>query len=154
MKIVVACDHAGFPALDVVRATLDDLGLEIVGTFGSRHGESIDFPDVALELAAALVNGDADKGVMVCGTGIGAAIATNRIPGIRAALAHDVYSAHQAVEHDDANVLCLGAQVVGPKVIPDLMRHFFTAKHFSDEQFRRRVSKLDTLAEEFQRRKK
>lgn len=89
--------------------------------------------------------GEADRGILVCGTGIGASIAANKIRGIRAALAHDVYSAHQSVEHDDANVLCLGAQIVGPKLMGDLLRAFIDARWLPDEAFHRRVAKLERL---------
>lgn len=145
MRIVIASDHAGYPAVDIVQRTVGGLGHDIVARLGSEQGEPVDFPDVATALARLLLSGEADKAIMVCGTGIGAAMATNRFRGVRAALTHDVYSAHQAVEHDDANVQCLGAQVVGSAVIPDLVRAFLTATQLPDEEFRRRVAKLDRL---------
>ena len=144
MKLVVGADHAGFPAKQLVIETLRERGHEVldVGTYSEAP---VDFPDIARALSAAVLDGRAERGVLVCGTGIGASIATNKIRGMRAALAHDIYSAHQSVEHDNANVLCLGAQVVGPKVIVDLLDAFMRARWLPDEEFHRRVAKLEEL---------
>ncbi len=112
---------------------------------GTNSPEPVDFPDIAEVVCEAVRRGEAERGIMVCGTGVGAAIAANKFRGIRAALCHDVYSAHQSVEHDDVNVLCLGAQIVGEKLAFDLLRAFLEAEHSPDEQFRRRVAKLAEL---------
>ncbi len=144
MKLVVGADHAGFPTKQLVVDTLRDSGHEVLDV-GTHSDAPVDFPDIARALAAAVLDGRAERGVLVCGTGIGASIAANKIRGIRAALAHDIYSAHQSVEHDNANVLCLGAQVVGPKVIVDLLGAFVQAKWLPDEEFHRRVEKLEQL---------
>jgi len=144
MRLVLGGDHAGY----ALKATLLDLlptwghGLTHVGAFTP---DPVDFPDIAEALCAELLTGRADRGVLVCGTGVGACIAANKIPGIRAALCHDAHSAHQAVEHDDANVLCLGAQIVGEWLALDLVRTYLAAEFADEEQFRRRLRKLANL---------
>ena len=110
---------------------------------GSFTPDPVDFPDIALLLADEIKSGRADRGIMVCGTGVGAAIACNKIQGIRAALCHDTYSAHQCVEHDNVNVLCIGAQIIGPSVAEEILTNFLNASFSTEEQFRRRVQKLD-----------
>ena len=102
----------------------------------------VDFPDIARKVAAAITGGQAERGLMVCGTGVGAAIGANKMKGIRAAVCHDVHSAHQCVEHDDVNVMCIGAQIVGPWLAKDLVAAYLEAKFSTDEEFRRRVAKL------------
>ncbi len=144
MRLVVGADHAGFPLKQLVIDTLTGWGHEVLDV-GTHSEEPVDFPDIALALSKAVLDGRADRGVIVCGTGIGASIAANKIRGIRAALAHDIYSAHQCVEHDNANVLCLGAQIVGPKVMVDLLRTYVDARWLPDEEFHRRVGKLEQL---------
>lgn len=143
MRIVVGADLAGLPLKGPVVEQLRAWGhdVEDVGT----HGEPVDFPDVARQVCDPVRKGQADRGIMVCGTGIGAAMAANKFPGIRAALCHDVYSAHQSVEHDDANVFCLGAQIVGDKLAFDLLRAYLDATFSTEEHFRRRVRKLAQL---------
>jgi len=116
-----------------------------VADVGTDSSEPVDFPDIAELVCEAVRNGDAERGIMVCGTGVGASIAANKFRGIRAALCHDVYSAHQSVEHDDVNVLCIGAQIVGDKLAFDILRAFLEAEHSPDEEFRRRVAKLNEL---------
>ncbi|TAK23938.1 MAG: RpiB/LacA/LacB family sugar-phosphate isomerase [Chloroflexota bacterium] len=139
MKLVVGCDHAGFPLKGPVIAALREWGHEIVAEVGSQLGERADFPDIARALSVPIRDGRAERGIMVCGTGIGACMAANKIPGVRAALCHDVYSAHQCVEHDDANVLCLGAQVIGDKLALDLVRTYLGATMSDDPYFRGRL---------------
>ena len=111
MRVIVGSDHAGFPMRDAVVQHLEQAGHQVF-IRGATSLEPVDFPDVVQEVCASLFSESGDRAVLVCGTGIGACMAANKVPGIRAALAHDHYSAHQAVEHDDANVLCVGAQVV------------------------------------------
>jgi ribose 5-phosphate isomerase B len=144
VNLVVGADHAGFPAKALVSETLRSWGHEVIDV-GTQNEEPVDFPDIALALAEEVLSGRAERGILVCGTGIGASIAANKIRGIRAALAHDIYSAHQCVEHDNANVLCLGAQVVGPKVLVDLLSAYVAATWLPDEEYHRRVEKLDGL---------
>ncbi|MDB5474282.1 MAG: sugar-phosphate isomerase, RpiB/LacA/LacB family [Devosia sp.] len=147
MRVVIGSDHAGFAlkadVIDHIRA----LGHE-VSDVGSYDSAPVDFPDVARRLTATLQAGEADRGLMVCGTGVGAAIAANKVKGIRAAVCHDVHSAHQAVEHDDVNVMCLGAQIVGPWLAMDLISSYLAAEFSTSEEFRRRVDKLHQMDEQ------
>lgn len=147
MRIIVGGDHAGFPLKGTIVAALREWGHEVEDV-GTHTGEPIDFPIVARRVCDPLRSGKFDRGVMVCGTGIGACMAANKIPGIRAALCHDVYSAHQSVEHDNANVICLGAQIVGDKLALDLLRAFLDARMSSEEHFQRRVRQLAELERE------
>jgi len=141
MRIIVGADHAGFVLKGIVVQALRDWGHDVEDV-GTHIGENIDFPIVSRLVCDPLRAGDFDRGVMVCGTGIGACMAANKIPGIRAALCHDMYSAHQCVEHDDANVLCLGAQIVGDKLALDLLKTYLAAEMSSAEHFQRRVRML------------
>jgi ribose 5-phosphate isomerase B len=144
MRLVIGGDHAGFPLKGPVVETLRSWGHEVTDV-GTDSTDPVDFPDIAQLVCEAVREGDAERGIMVCGTGVGACIAANKFRGIRAALCHDVYSAHQSVEHDDVNVLCIGAQIVGDKLAFDLLRAFLEAEHSTDEEFRRRVAKLAEL---------
>jgi len=147
MRLAIGGDHAGFPLKGPVIDFLRALGHE-VEDFGTHSPDPVDFPDIARLVCDAVRRGSAERGVMVCGTGVGACIAANKIPGIRAALCHDTYSAHQCVEHDDVNVLCIGAWIVGIRVTEEVLRAFLAAEFSTDEEFRRRVNKLAVLEEE------
>jgi len=144
MRIALGADHAGFPLKDVVRAAIEALGHEVVdrGTFSS---DPVDFPDITQETCAPVSSGDADRAILVCGTGQGAIMAANKLPGIRCGLAHEPYSAHQAVEHDDANVIAMGAWLVPHAMVPDIVREFLQATFDDDDDTRRRVAKLNAL---------
>lgn len=144
MNLVIGGDHAGFPLKGPLIEILQSWGYKVKDV-GSFNSEPVDFPDIALSLVNEIVKGNAERGIMVCGTGVGASVACNKIKGVRAALCHDSYSAHQCVEHDNVNVLCLGAQIVGIKLAEELMHNFLNAKFSDQEQFRRRVKKLDEL---------
>lgn len=144
MKIALGNDHFGFPLKAHVKEVLTRLGHEIID-FGCHSLEPVDFPDVARAVCGSVAAGKADRGLMVCGTGVGACIAANKIQGIRAAVCHDVHCAHQSVEHDDVNVMCIGAQIVGAWLAEDLIKTFFAAEFSTDEDFRRRVRKLADL---------
>jgi ribose 5-phosphate isomerase B len=144
MKLVVGSDHAGWPLKREVLAYIASLGHEVID-IGSFDDQPVDFPDIARSLATKITSGQADRGLMVCGTGVGASIAANKIKGIRAAVCHDVHSAHQSVEHDDVNVMCIGAQIVGPWLAKDLIAAFLAADFSTDEDFRRRVAKLHAM---------
>jgi ribose 5-phosphate isomerase B len=150
MKIAIGGDHAGFPLKEPVIELLRTQGHE-VHDFGSFSPEPVDFPDIARLVCAAVRDRTAERGVMVCGTRVGACIAANKIAGIRAALCHDTYSAHQCVEHDDVNVLCIGAQIVGIKLADEILRAFLAAQFSTAEEFRRRVRKLSELEREMAR---
>ncbi len=144
MIVVIGSDHAGWPMKCGLAAHIEVLGHTVtdVGSFDPRP---VDFPDIARALTAKLLSGEADRGLMVCGTGVGACIAANKVAGIRAAVCHDVHSAHQAVEHDDVNVMCLGAQIVGAWLARDLVGAFLEARFSGEEEFRRRVEKLRAM---------
>jgi len=145
MRIVIGSDHAGWSLKSAVVAHIAKLGHEVVDV-GCYDEQPVDFPDIARAVAARIVAGEADRGLMVCGTGVGASIAANKMKGIRAAVCHDVHSAHQSVEHDDVNVMCLGAQIVGPWLATDLITAYLDARFAADdEDFRRRVEKLHEM---------
>lgn len=141
MRIIIGADLAGLPLKGPVIDRLRAWGHEVEDV-GTHAGVAVDFPDVARLVCDPVRTGKADRGIMVCGTGIGATMAANKLPGIRAALCHDVYSAHQCVEHDDANILCLGAQIVGDMLAFDLLKAYLEAEFSTEEHFRRRVRKL------------
>ena len=144
MKIVVGSDHAGFHLKQTLLESLKAKGHEIVDV-GSYDPNPVDFPDIATKVADAVLAKTVQRGLMVCGTGVGASIAANKISGIRAAVCHDAHSAHQCVEHDDVNVMCVGAQIVGPWLAADLVDAFLGAEFSTDEDFRRRVAKLEEM---------
>jgi ribose 5-phosphate isomerase B len=141
MKIVIGSDHAGWALKAGVISHVTALGHEVIDV-GSYGPESVDFPDIAKSLTAKVLSGEGQRGIMVCGTGVGASIAANKVRGIRAAVCHDIHSAHQSVEHDDVNVMCIGAQIVGPWLANDLVVSFLNAKFEDNEDYRRRVAKL------------
>jgi ribose 5-phosphate isomerase B len=144
MRLVIGSDHAGWSLKSAVIAHLNGLGHDVndVGCFSDAP---VDFPDIARLVADDVVEGRAERGIIVCGTGVGASIAANKMKGIRAAVCHDVHSAHQSVEHDDVNVMCIGAQIVGEWLAKDLLDAFLCAEFATDEDFRRRVAKLHAL---------
>ena len=144
MKIVIGSDHAGWSLKGSVIAGIEALGHEVLDV-GSHDPNPVDFPDIARALTARVLSGEAQRGIMVCGTGVGASIAANKVRGIRAAVCHDVHSAHQSVEHDDVNVMCIGAQIVGPWLANDLVASFLAAQFEDNEDYRRRVDKLHQM---------
>ena len=142
-KVAIGADHAGYPLKEyLARALADEYDLVDLGTDSTN---SVDYPDYAAAVGRAVRNGKAERGIIVCGSGAGAAIAANKLIGIRAALAHDHYTAHQAVEHDDANVLCLGGRVVGQDVAIELVRAFLRADFSGGARHVRRLAKIDRL---------
>jgi ribose 5-phosphate isomerase B len=144
MRLVIGSDHAGWTLKGIVVDHLKALGHEVLDV-GSYDDKPVDFPDVARKVAGKITAGEVERGIMVCGTGVGASIAANKMKGIRAAVCHDVHSAHQSVEHDDVNVMCIGAQIVGPWLAKDLITSFLSAEFSTDENFRRRVAKLHEM---------
>lgn len=144
MKLVIGSDHAGWALKGGVVAHIKSLGHEVIDV-GSHDPNPVDFPDIAKALTAKVLSGECARGIMVCGTGVGASIAANKVRGIRAAVCHDVHSAHQSVEHDDVNVMCIGAQIVGPWLANDLVASFLTAQFADDEDCQRRVAKLHEM---------
>jgi ribose 5-phosphate isomerase B len=131
-----------------VLATLAELGHEVVDLGTDTDAQRIDYPDKAREAGDAIRGGDAERAILVCGSGVGAAIAACKIAGIRAAICHDVYSAHQGVEHDDMNVLCLGSDVIGPSLARDLVRTFLGARFGGGERYVRRLEKIAAMESE------
>ncbi len=141
MKVAVACDHAGFPLKDTVLDTIRKAGHEVLD-LGTDSTASVDYPDFAEKLGRAIQRGEADRGVVICGSGVGAAVAVNKMLGLRAGLCHDTYSAHQCVEHDDVNVLALGGRIIGPEVAVEVVRAFLAAKFSREERHVRRLNKV------------
>ena len=145
MKVAVAFDHRGVKLRERLLEEVALLGHETVDLGTDRADSKIDYPDKAQELGEAIRSGAAERGVLVCGSGVGASIAASKLPGIRAAICHDVYSAHQGVEHDDMNVLCLGSEVVGPSLAADLVRAFLSARFDGGERYVRRLEKIEAM---------
>ena len=145
MNVAVAFDHRGVHLRDTVLETLREGGHAVVDLGTDTDAVRIDYPDKARELGAALLDGRAERGVLVCGSGVGAAVAACKIAGIRAAICHDSYSAHQGVEHDDMNVLCLGSEVVGPSLAVELVRAFLGARFNGGERYVERLRKVEAM---------
>jgi ribose 5-phosphate isomerase B len=143
MRIVVGSDHCGFTLKKVILPILKKQ-YEVIDC-GCHSTEPVDFPDVAKEVCEKILTKQADRGIMFCGTGVGAAIACNKIKGIRASVCHDVYTAHQCVEHDDVQVITMGNQVIGSSVAEELIQIFLEAEFSTSEEFRRRVEKLNQM---------
>jgi ribose 5-phosphate isomerase B len=144
MRLVIGSDHAGWSLKGAVIEHVRSLGHEVIDV-GSYDEKPVDFPDIARQVAAKVTSGEAERGIMVCGTGVGASIAANKMKGIRAAVCHDIHSAHQSVEHDDVNVMCIGAQIIGPWLAKDLVASYLSAEFSTNEDFRRRVEKLHQM---------
>jgi len=143
VKVAVAFDHRGVRLREAVLAAIADH--EIVDLGVDTVTPRVDYPDKALEVGEALRSGDAERAVFVCGSGVGASVAACKLPGIRAAVCHDVYSAHQGVEHDDMNVLCLGSEIVGPSLAADLVRTFLLARFDGGERYVQRLEKIEEM---------
>src|SRR5687767_9784362 len=148
MKVAVGFDHRGVRLRDAVLGALDSEGLDVVDLGVETDDVPVDYPDLARDVGMAIRSGRAQRAVLVCGSGVGASIAASKIPGIRAAICHDVYSAHQGVEHDDMNVLCLGSEVVGAELAADLVRTFLRAEFDGGEHYVRRLEKIEQMEKE------
>jgi ribose 5-phosphate isomerase B len=148
MRIALAADHAGYLLKNELTAKLTADGHDVLD-LGTNSAAPVDYPDSAEAVAGALRNGQAERGIIVCGSGAGVSIAANKFPGIRAAVCHDTYTAHQAVEHDDMNVLCLGARVIGAALALDLVTAFLGARYAGEERFQRRLDKVLRIEERF-----
>ncbi len=148
MKIVIGADHGGYALKNLLVDHLQRSGQEVWdrGTYGE---ESVDYPDYARSVAGAVQNGEADRGILICGSGVGACVAANKFPGIRAAVCHDTFSARQGVEDDDMNVLCLGARVIGPELAKEIVRSFLGATFSRAERHVRRLGKVAGIEKEF-----
>jgi RpiB/LacA/LacB family sugar-phosphate isomerase len=144
MQVAVACDHAGFPMKAAIVDAIKELGYEVVD-LGTHSLESVDYPDYALQLGQSILKGQAQRGILICGSGVGACIAANKIKGIYAGVCHDVYSAHQGVEHDNMNVLCLGARIIGPELARELVISFLKASFIVEDRHLRRTAKIRAI---------
>jgi RpiB/LacA/LacB family sugar-phosphate isomerase len=141
MRIVVGADHRGYELKDEIAAALRRAGHQVLDV-GTNSADSVDYPDYARAVGEALTDGRAERGVLVCGSGVGASIAANKIRGVRAAVCHDAYSARQGVEHDDMNVLCLGSRVIDSELAQELVKAFIDARLLDEERYRRRLAKV------------
>jgi RpiB/LacA/LacB family sugar-phosphate isomerase len=148
MRIVIGSDHAGFPLKEDLTAYIRQLGHQVVDV-GTHSTEAVDYPDYAEALSKTLLDGQAERGVLICGSGVGASVAANKLPSIRAGLCHDTYSAHQGVEHDDMNVLVLGGRVIGPELARELVTAYLGATFTGEERHRRRLQKVNALEERY-----
>jgi len=148
VNVAVAFDHRGVHLRDKVLETLTADGHAVVDLGTETDAVRIDYPDKAAEIGAALKDERAERGILVCGSGVGASVAACKIVGIRAAICHDVYSAHQGVEHDDMNVLCLGSEVIGPSLAADLVRAFLAARFDGGERYVQRLEKVAAMERE------
>jgi RpiB/LacA/LacB family sugar-phosphate isomerase len=144
MRVALAADHAGFELKEKIAGYLEARGFEVVD-LGTHDEEPVDYPDFALAIGEALSEARAERGILICGSGVGACVAANKIKGIRAGLCHDTYSAHQGVEHDDINVLCLGARVVGEELARELVAAFLSARFTGEERHVRRLAKVKAM---------
>jgi|SRR5579871_1202323 len=148
MNLAVACDHAGYPLKTRVIEELRKAD-HIVTDLGTNSTEPVDYPDYACAVAQAVLAGRAERAVLICGSGAGACVAANKFRGIRAATCHDTFSAHQCVEDDDVNVLCLGARVIGPELAVEVVRSYVRARFSGAERHRRRVAKITAFEAQF-----
>ena len=147
MKVAVGADHAGYTLKQELIPSLRSLGHD-VADLGTGSTEPVDYPDIAQAVARAVLTGAAERGVLICGSGVGASVAANKLAGIRAGLCHDTYSAHQGVEHDDMNVLVLGARVIGVELARELVRVFLDARFSHEQRHERRLAKIRAMEEE------
>jgi len=148
MRVAVAFDHRGVKLREAVLAELDALRHEAVDLGVDAPEPMVDYPDLAMKLGSAVTTGDAERGILVCGSGVGASVAAAKLRGVRAAVCHDTYSAHQGVEHDDMNVLCVGSEIVGPELARELVRAFLGARFDGGERYVRRLKKVEAIEKE------
>jgi ribose 5-phosphate isomerase B len=145
VRVAVAFDHRGVKLKSRIAEAVRGSGHELLDLGVDAPEPAVDYPDLARKLGDAVLAGEAERGVLVCGSGVGASVAANKLPGIRAAICHDVYSAHQGVEHDDMNILCLGSEVVGAELAADLVATFLRAEFDGGERYRRRLEKIEEM---------
>src|SRR5918997_2101572 len=148
MRVAVGADHAGFEMKRDLAGVLAQQGHEVVD-LGTHSSAPIDYPDIAEAVATAVRNGQVDRGILFCGSGAGVSVAASKFPGVRAAVCHDAYTAQQAVEHDDLNVLCLGARVIGPALARTLIEAFLAATFNAEERHLRRVAMIEAIESKF-----
>jgi RpiB/LacA/LacB family sugar-phosphate isomerase len=148
MRVVLGSDHAGFEIKQKILEHVKEMGHQVLDV-GTNSAEPVDYPDYAEAVGMAILNGEADRGILICGSGVGSAMAANKIPGIRAATCHDCYSAHQGVEHDNMNVLVLGARVIAVALACDLVWMFLGAQFSGEERHLRRLAKVQQLEKKY-----
>ena len=151
MRIAIGSDHAGFELKQEVGAYLRQLGYDVLD-LGTHSTAPMDYPDFAEAVGLAVTDGKGDRGILICGSGVGASVAANKIPGIRAAVCHDTYSAHQGVEHDDMNVLVLGGRIIGVEMARELVRAFVNARFTEEERHVRRLKKVKAIEQRYFRK--
>lgn len=151
MKVGIAADHGGFDQKQELFKYLKETGYDVTDFGAHEFDESDDYPDKVKPLALAIANGEIQKGIAICGSGVGVNVAANKVPGVRAALITEPYSAHQGVEHDNMNLMCLGGRVIGGVLIKELVEIFLTAEYVEKERFQRRLKKVDDLEREFRK---
>ncbi len=150
MKIAIGCDHAGFDLKEILVRFLTDLGHEVIDV-GTYSCQSVDYPDYAEEACKKVIEGAAQRAIVICGSGVGASITANKIPGIRAGICHDTYSAHQGVEHDDMNVLVIGARIIGVELAKEIVKTFLGATFSNEERHARRLNKVKAIEKKYMR---
>jgi len=148
MRVAIGADHAGFALKQLIGGDLRDLGHEVID-LGTDSMDPVDYPDYAEAVGKVILEGKADRGILVCGSGVGASVAANKLPGIRAALCHDTYSARQGVEHDDMNILVLGGRVIGSELARELVHAYLAALFTKEERHRRRLEKIKALEKRY-----
>ena len=148
MRIAIGSDHAGYDLKECIRTHLDGLGYQVLD-LGTHSIEPVDYPDFAEAVALAVREGKADRAILVCGSGVGASVAANKVPGVRAGLCHDTYSAHQGVEHDDINVLVLGGRVIGEALALELSTAFLNARFTGEDRHQRRLDKIHAIEKRY-----
>ena len=149
MKVVLGSDHAGFELQKPVAAYARELGHEVIDVGTDNGTDAVDYPDYAESVGNAIMNNQAEQGILICGSGVGASVAANKLPGISAGLCHDTYAAHQGVEHDDMNVLVLGARIIGPELARELVKAYLSAQFTNEARHRRRLEKIRALEERY-----
>ena len=149
MKIILAADHNGFELKEIISEILKNEGHTVIDAGPHSFDPLDDYPDYAKIMAESVSLGKSDRGIMICGSGVGASVAANKVKGVRAAMCHDLYSAHQGVEHDDLNVLCLGSRIIGSEVARELVMTFVNAKYTHEERHQRRLEKVLDMENNF-----
>lgn len=150
MRIAIGADHAGYQLKELLKTYVSELGYDVID-LGTDSPAPVDYPDFSQAVAEAVVHGQAKRGILICGSGIGASIAANKVPGARAGVCHDYYSAHQGVEHDDMNILVFGACVIGIEVAKELVKAYLSAEFRGDERYVRRLEKVKAIEASYSR---
>jgi ribose 5-phosphate isomerase B len=148
MRVAIGSDHAGYIIKDAVISAIKEAGHDVID-FGTTNFDRVDYPDYAEKVGKAVIGGEADRGIAICGSGVGVCIASNKIDGIYAGLINDVFSAHQGVEHDGMNVMCLAGQIIGPTLAKDLVVSFLAAEPIELDRYKRRIEKIKRIEKEF-----